>query len=85
MRLVMMACLIGCVEAGEPMQDAGVATLQIDACVREPSGDCCTLLPDMDAVGRCIKEQLADTVGCGVYVCWSADCQLTRIPFCVGQ
>jgi hypothetical protein len=65
----------------EPMADAASATRETDACVREPTGDCCTLLPDETAVAKCAARDVPDGA-CGVYVCWFADCSRKLVNFC---
>ncbi len=77
--LVLAAC------AAEPGPDVVIlpdaAEVEIDACVREPSGDCCALLPDEDAVRSCVARG-ATNGECGVAVCWTSTCELIRISFC---
>lgn len=76
MRLLLLA-LAACATEPQPLD----AALEGDACTREPSGDCCALLPDEDAVRACAAA--AATHGeCGVAVCWQADCTLLRFSFC---
>lgn len=88
--VLLSACAVGCVDS-EPettQPDAGTDRIGVvrevppDACSREPSGDCCDLLPDTDAVRKCSYDGLCGGV-CGVVVCWSAACEQTKINFCV--
>lgn len=55
-----------------------------DACTREPSGDCCALLPDESAVRACVIAT-ANPGDCGVIVCWHADCSRTTLNYCAPQ
>jgi hypothetical protein len=79
------AVLCGCVGGeGEPnpSPDASVQAVEaLDACVREPTGDCCALLPDDNAARECAAASTAPGA-CGVLVCWSADCVQARLNFC---
>lgn len=83
-RFILAAFLVSCVESPAPLPDAMPDTFTAtDSCVREPTHECCDLLPDLDATGQCIRQQLAGTEGCGVYLCYRADCSLERVPFCI--
>ena len=76
---IALLVLVACVETAEPLPDAAVDQ---DACMREPDADgCCALMPDLEAVGACAAETVAEGV-CGVAVCWQADCSLARVNFC---
>lgn len=78
---LLLCFFVACASETEPQPDA-VATP--DACVHE-SGPCCALLPDRDAVGVCVQDQLKETTEpgtCGVYICWQG-CILERINFCI--
>ena len=77
-----LVVLVGCVETAEPQPDAMQQSITPDACTRDPSGDCCALLPDIDAASACATEQTKGAPGCGVYLCWQSDCSLVRVNFC---
>jgi hypothetical protein len=80
----LVAVLVGCsVDSVEPGPDASVQAVEApaDACTREPTGDCCVLLPDDSAARECAAASTAPGA-CGVLVCWSADCVQTKVNFC---
>lgn len=68
----------GCVDETIEMPDAAV---KHDACTREPSGDCCALLPDILAVQKCAAMGL-EHGQCGTLVCTARDCSAVSVAFC---
>jgi hypothetical protein len=81
MRLLAVLFLVACDHEPKPMPDA---TLLPDACSRVPSNGCCELLPDEAAALQCVYDKASDEADdCATLVCWTSDCQVTRIPFCV--
>ena len=86
-RLLLLACLVGCVGEDEPevrtlAPDASIDSPPVDACTQEPSRGCCDLLPDADAVIACSSQGM-NPGECGVIVCHAADCTRSALSFCV--
>lgn len=90
MRYLIALALVSCADSepeqiDENIRHVDVAVHQIDAvnpgCTREPTLDCCTLLPDELAVAECAARDVPPG-SCGVYVCWRSDCSRTLVNFC---
>jgi hypothetical protein len=78
--LLALVVLAACATETEPAPDAALLVAP-DACVREATGDCCTLLPDDTAVAECAARDVPPGA-CGVYVCWFTDCSRQLVNFC---
>jgi len=79
--VLMVAMLTGCsADDIAPAPDAA-ERLAPDACTREPTEDCCALLPDENAVRACVVSTV-NPGDCGVAVCWLADCSRVTVNFC---